>query len=113
MSALTEWERKVLERFADACFPNDVSAATRLASTEVATRDIMADYGYISFLSVQSRAARADGPYDLFGRDSDNVPIEFLLFLREGEFSSLEYYRADGEAIKQMPCPAALRVQPD
>lgn len=112
MTDLTEWELGVLTQFAKLHLGGAESWEDQLRSLRVVSRDISHDSGYISFTQTMADRRpitnRYKGPYDLAATDNDGTPIVCLLFLADDEFAALEYYRADGETIQQLPSPETL-----
>ena len=109
---LAGWERALIDRLLVSEFEGRDELQQQLQDCRVRIVDKYDDnYGSLEF-DVQSgplaktESVVADGQ----AQDSDGIPIEVLLFVRDGKLHELEIYKADGTPIIRRPDAANLIV---
>jgi hypothetical protein len=99
---LAQWERDLLDRLLEADFPGRDEVREQLASCLVREYD---EHGCLEF-AVQSDVkapVEMTVPVEVMADDADGIPIELLLFVKDGKVSELEFNKADGSPIIRMP----------
>jgi hypothetical protein len=99
------YERAILDRLLSLNFPGRAQIAAQLENVRVKAID---EHGCLNFEGTLPGGMRP--VVDGYAVDLDGVPIEVILFARDGVAIELEFVKADGSAIVEVPDPELLDV---
>jgi hypothetical protein len=107
---MTPLERAIVDRLMEVDFPGRDEVANQLQGSMVRIID---SEGSIEFLPSSVRRAAVDRriPVEAEFRDSDGLPVYFLLHVVDGLVRELEVYKADGSGIVDTIDPSRLVVR--
>jgi hypothetical protein len=108
-SELPAWHRELLTKLLESPFPGNTELMGQVFASNFSIVDDNQSLKIVCSACTPA-SVRKTIPVEARALDSDGVPIESLLFTREGLAYLLENRRLDGELIKDMPPVKAFNV---